>query len=102
MEFIKSIVFKETRATIRTSSQRHIDIGIASLLRNRGQLESFLSRNKTFLQVMSPVDVTEDSPEIVLRMAAATKKFGVGPMASVAGALADLCLEEMPKNWPRS
>lgn len=95
VEFTKRIIIRETKATIRTSSQRHIDIGVASLRRNRQQLESFLIRNRAFLEALSPVDVAEDSPEVVLRMATATKKFGVGPMASVAGALADLCLEEM-------
>ncbi len=95
MEFTKSLTIKETNATIKTSSPRHIDIGVGSLLRNRRQLESFLQRDRSFLEAMSPVDVEEDSPEVVLRMCTAAKKFGVGPMASVAGALADLCLEDM-------
>ena len=94
-EFTKSLVIKETKATIRTSSPRHIDIGISSLLRNRRLLESFLQRDKDFLKAMTPVGVKEGSPEVVLRMCAAAEKFEVGPMASVAGALADLCLEDM-------
>jgi len=94
-EITKSLVFKETKATIRTSSQRHIDIGIRSLLRNRKLLESFIQRDKDFLQAMTPVQVRKGSPEVVLRMCAAAEEFDVGPMASVAGALADMCLEEM-------
>jgi ApbE superfamily uncharacterized protein (UPF0280 family) len=93
--FERSIRIKETKATIKTSSMRHIDVGFASLLKNRKRLEHYLLQNKRFLEAMDPVDVEENSPDIVLRMSVAARKFGVGPMASVAGVLADLCLEEI-------
>jgi len=55
----------------------------------------FLEQNNDFLQAMSPMDLEGNFPEVVLRMLIAARRFGVGPMASVAGALADLCLEDM-------
>lgn len=93
--FERSIRIKETKATIKTSSMRFVDIGFASLLKNRKRLEHFLIQNKSFKEAMKPVDVSKDSPDIISRMSVAAKRFGVGPMASVAGALADLCLEEI-------
>lgn len=62
----------------------------ASLANHRAQLESFIARQPLFAEVFLPYEVPVDAPEIVRLMAAAGAKVGVGPMAAVAGAVAEL------------
>ncbi len=42
-----------------------------------------------FLRALTPLEVAEDAPAIVQRMADDARVFGVGPMAAVAGAIAE-------------
>ncbi|MEW6768730.1 MAG: UPF0280 family protein [Pseudomonadota bacterium] len=59
------------------------------LLHFRGQLEEHIEKNPSFLTSFSPVSVDPDAASIVKRMARAGLDAGVGPMASVAGAIAE-------------
>lgn len=62
----------------------------ASLARHRRDLEGFIARQPLFETAYRPYDVPGDAPEVVSLMAAAARRVGVGPMAAVAGALAEL------------
>ncbi|NSW85039.1 MAG: UPF0280 family protein [Syntrophobacteraceae bacterium] len=55
----------------------------------RGQIEDYIAVNPFFLRSMVPVETDEGAPEIVRVMIDAGAKAGVGPMAAVAGALAE-------------
>jgi ApbE superfamily uncharacterized protein (UPF0280 family) len=61
----------------------------------RADLESHLARHPEFEKVLKPRDAPPDAPEIVLRMADAARPCGVGPMAAVAGAVAQLVGEAL-------
>jgi uncharacterized protein len=61
-----------------------------SLSRHRGDLEGFIARQPIFATAYRPYAVPEDAPEVVALMAGAADRVGVGPMAAVAGALAEL------------
>lgn len=61
-----------------------------SLRRHRSELEEFISRQPLFKTSFRPYEVPEDAPEIVKRMATAAERVGVGPMAAVAGAVAEM------------
>ena len=61
-----------------------------SLTRHRADLEGFISRQPRFRVSYRPYAVPDDSPEVVRLMAGAAERVGVGPMAAVAGALAEL------------
>ncbi len=61
-----------------------------SLSRHRGELEEFIARQPLFASTFRPYEVPEDAPQVVRVMAEAACRAGVGPMACVAGALADL------------
>jgi uncharacterized protein len=61
-----------------------------SLSRHRGELEGFIARQPLFATSYRPYNVPEDAPEVVTLMAGAARLAGVGPMAAVAGALAEL------------
>lgn len=59
-----------------------------SLARHRKDLEAYLSRHVDFGTSFRPVPVDREAPAIVRAMAAAAAEFDVGPMAAVAGAIA--------------
>jgi len=51
-------------------------------------IDVYIKKNPFFGVSYEPVEVESDAPEIVKSMSTASKKCGVGPMASVAGAIA--------------
>jgi uncharacterized protein len=53
----------------------------------RAALTSFMLLHPGFRESFTPVAVPEDAPAIVRDMAQAAARFGVGPMAAVAGAV---------------
>ena len=55
----------------------------------REEIESYIVKNPIFLEILEPYDAKEDAPEIVKNMAAFSGRVGVGPMASVAGAISE-------------
>lgn len=63
----------------------------------RGDIESFIKSHPLFATTYEPYVVPDAAPDIVKRMAAAGQAAGVGPMAAVAGAVAEFvgraCLE---------
>jgi len=60
-----------------------------SVLNYREDIRSYVRRNKDFLTSLEPINVDIDAPRIVKAMADAGKKASVGPMAAVAGAIAE-------------
>jgi len=52
-------------------------------------LEEYIKRNPAFLTSLEPITVGEDAPLIVREMVRSTGRVGVGPMAAVAGAIAE-------------
>jgi ApbE superfamily uncharacterized protein (UPF0280 family) len=54
----------------------------------RRRLRAYLAREPLFGSSLTPVLVSPGAPEIARRMAAAAARCGLGPMASVAGAVA--------------
>jgi len=55
----------------------------------RKDIEQYIYQNHIFKTTFKPFPVKEDMPPIVRDMAEASQKTGVGPMASVAGAIAE-------------
>ena len=51
-----------------------------------------------FIRTLEPIKIQQGAPEVVNRMSDAAEKAKVGPMAAVAGAIADLAAEEMEKH----
>ena len=65
--------------------------------RQRIQLEEYIQRDPTFLRTLTPHTLLPDAPRLAVNMAEATALVGVGPMASVAGAIADQIGSELVK-----
>lgn len=60
-----------------------------SVHRLRSSLEAYICLHRQFLNSLTPVSYDQWAPEIVRDMMRASQQAGVGPMASVAGAMAE-------------
>jgi len=61
----------------------------------RNMLERYIDRHPLFLTTLEPLAPADDAPRIVKAMSEATAAVGVGPMAAVAGAIAQFVGEEL-------
>jgi len=86
--------YKETRCTITSDSETAIDAAISSIKYRRTQLEEYIRNHPKFFCSLLPIEVSE-GPSVAKLMAEAAEKANVGPMAAVAGVLADLAVEAM-------
>ncbi len=59
-----------------------------SVMHYREVIERYIRKRTEFLKSLSPVDVEEEAPPIIKDMICQSRKAGVGPMATVAGAIA--------------
>lgn len=60
-----------------------------AILSYRMQLEGYIAGHPDFVRTLAPLEDDEQAPPIVRAMIAASARAGVGPMATVAGAMAD-------------
>jgi uncharacterized protein len=67
----------------------------------RGQIQAYISREERFLTSLKPIAVERTAPPIVRDMAAAARKANVGPMAAVAGAIAQYVGKDLLKKGCR-
>jgi ApbE superfamily uncharacterized protein (UPF0280 family) len=92
--FKRVFELKESRCTIIADKEEAIEKAIGSIKRNRETLENYVKANPRFLSSLKPTKVPTE-PLVVKLMAEAAEKADVGPMAAVAGVLADLAVEAM-------
>lgn len=59
------------------------------VLKYRGYLESYIERYPEFLHALTPWNIEGPAPSIIRDMISASHKASVGPMAGVAGAIAE-------------
>jgi len=82
------VVVKQTDLYIR--SRRDLkDKALDSVLKHRGSLEAYIGRHPIFLTTLDPYQAEAGAPAIVKEMARVSQLAGVGPMAAVAGAIAE-------------
>lgn len=89
------VVVKETDLYIRASSDLKIEEARNLVLKYRRILEEYIERHPSFATSLEPLTVDEDAPAIIGEMANASAKVDVGPMAAVAGAIAQFVGEEL-------
>lgn len=65
------------------------------LLRIRAELESYILLQPSFQHALEPVQLLPSAPPLVCLMADAARQAGVGPMAAVAGAVAQAIGERL-------
>ena len=83
------IVIKETDLQILTDRKLDKEAATEKINQLRTDLESYIGKHKEFLNSLKPVDISADAAPIIRQMAQASKVAGVGPMAAVAGAMAE-------------
>ena len=65
------------------------------LINYREQIESYIESHPLFKRTLLPYPQDDESPEIINSMIQAANLFGVGPMATVAGAIAEFVGKEL-------
>lgn len=69
------------------------DVVTGEIVRQRQILEDYIARHFEFGRSFEPIEVPEEAPEIARHMAWAARRAAVGPMAAVAGAMAQCAAE---------
>ena len=81
--------FTWNEADLRICSPR-TDVIIGEVKRLRAVLEAYIARHLEFKTSLVPIKLLRDAPDIAQRMAEAAESCGVGPMAAVAGVVAEM------------
>ncbi|MHA1925538.1 MAG: UPF0280 family protein [Candidatus Thorarchaeota archaeon] len=84
----------ETIANVVTD-EAFFEIAETAVKEARKDIIEYIRLDPHFQFSMDPIGVPGHAPEIVKRMAAAGQRVGVGPMAAVAGAIAQCAVEAM-------
>ena len=92
--FREKFQYKETVCTLTSDKPGALQTAKVSLISHRKELEEYIGENPVFQYALKPVSL-DGGPEVVRFMAEASERADVGPMAAVAGVLADLAVEAM-------
>ena len=90
----EAFTLKESQCNIIADKQAGITAAKDSLQQNRHRLEAYIKTNPIFFHTFEPVPAPAE-PLVAKLMAEAAEKANVGPMAAVAGVLADLAVKDM-------
>ncbi|ADG13711.1 ApbE family lipoprotein [Methanocaldococcus infernus ME] len=93
--FRRRVIIKETNLLVKLKDQRYFKFVEENVIRLRAELEHYILKNPYFLTSLTPIYV-EEAPEIIKLMSLSSIKANVGPMASVAGAIAELSIRDVP------
>jgi ApbE superfamily uncharacterized protein (UPF0280 family) len=94
-----NVVVKETDLYIRATTDLKRK-ALKLVLKYRDLLERYIERHPSFLTSLEPVAIGDDTPRIVTEMAESARKVGIGPMASVAGAIAEFVGSQLLDSSP--
>ncbi len=92
--FREAFRYKETHCTIIADKKIGIQTAVESIKYNRKELEEYGEAHPKFLYTLEPIPAPAE-PLVAKLMAEAAEKANVGPMAAVAGVLADLAVKDM-------
>ena len=95
-----SLVIKETDLLILAETQLRKEAKKA-VIQYRYQIEEYIRRFPDFLHSLSPLPLDDSAPSIVKEMMYAAILAEVGPMASVAGAIAEKVGNELLTHTPQ-
>ena len=88
------VIVKETDLLVRAERDLSEETR-QSVLQYRHQLETYITMNPGFQQSLVPLADDPYAPEIVKQMIRTSQRAGVGPMATVAGAMADVVSKDL-------
>lgn len=90
MRQFRTFSFKDTHLKVYGSEYDKIT---EVIVQERKKLEAYILRHPEFKNALSPIALLPEAPEIAQKMAKASTATGLGPMASVAGTLAQIGVE---------
>jgi len=79
---------KETDLYIKASADLQKEAA-ESIKKHRRPIEDFIKSNPEFKKTLAPYPLSDDMPPIIKEIITATRKVEIGPMAAVAGAIAE-------------
>jgi ApbE superfamily uncharacterized protein (UPF0280 family) len=89
---------EESSILIKTDLFEAGEAAFRNIEKTRNDLKTYSTNHPDFIKTLKPIKIDQGAPEVVKRMSEAAEKAKVGPMAAVAGAIADLAAEEMEKH----
>ena len=92
--FKEAFQLKESQCTAIADKSEGIQTAKNSIKHYHLQLEAYIRNNPNFFHTLKPFPVPSE-PLVAKLMAEAAEKADVGPMAGVAGVLADLAVKDM-------
>ena len=94
---ITQIIAKET--DLRVATNKAVDKGVIEerIRLYRFDIEKYINKDRRFLTALKPLPVELSAPLIVKAMAEEAKKANVGPMSTVAGAIAEFLGRDLLK-----
>ncbi|MFT5728971.1 MAG: ApbE superfamily uncharacterized protein (UPF0280 family) [Desulforhopalus sp.] len=90
MRQFRTFSFKDTHLKVYGSEYDKIT---EVIVQERKKLEAYILRHPEFKNALSPIALLPEAPEIAQKMSKASTTTGLGPMASVAGTLAQIGVE---------
>jgi ApbE superfamily uncharacterized protein (UPF0280 family) len=94
-----NVVVKETDLYIRARANLK-QKALKLVLKYRELLEKYIEKHPSFLTSLEPLAIGDDAPHIVIEMAESARKVGIGPMAAVAGAIAEFVGSQLLDSSP--
>ncbi|HEY3419505.1 MAG TPA: UPF0280 family protein [Methanomassiliicoccales archaeon] len=85
---------RETAVTI-VADERYLPEAKRSIFESRQVLEQFIAKDPFFRSTLEPYREGKDAPPLIKRMCDAARATNVGPMAAVAGAVAEAAVNAM-------
>lgn len=82
-------LYKDTRVKILVDKESLIGEAFDEIIEKRKIIEKYIKENPEFLEALRPIAVKQGDPELIVKMKNAAQIVGVGPMAAVAGVLAE-------------
>jgi len=84
----------QTAVTI-LAEEEYVPVAREAIFEARGEIESYARRDEWFLSTIEAYPPPDDAPPLIRRMCEASTAAGVGPMAAVAGAIAEVAVGTM-------
>ena len=84
-----NVTVKETDLFIHTENDFK-SVARELILKYRSHIESYIQLHPEFETTLNPWSINGPAPEIIQRMTQTCEKTNTGPMASVAGAIAEM------------
>ncbi|MBW2989246.1 UPF0280 family protein [Candidatus Woesearchaeota archaeon] len=93
--YLEELIYKHSRIKILVDRKPLIKAAYDELIAQTSLIESYIKKDPLFLPSLKPYSIKKPAPEIVKLMAEGADIAGVGPMAAVAGTIAEFIAKKL-------